>query len=815
MSYISHDLSNGAGFMPMQPFEPDYEKRIEKLKKENAELKRQIGALRLVAERFDVFCNSMKEIYFECALNGDLTYFSPTLLELTGYPVNELLGKNNRDYTSPETAKRMYDIFNRVYRTGKPAEISDYEIIRKNGSRRYLELSAYLIRDEMGQPAGFRGIGRDVTDRFLMVQELRESQEKFRVLNEVSFSGILIHDNGMIMDCNPEICRMTGYAADELIGHSGVALLCAPESKKLLVQKIATGDQESYTITALKKDGTRFPVEIQARNIPYRGRNVRIAEFRDITEGKKAEQALRKSRVRYRQLYKEALKAEELYQSLLNSSADAILLLDADQQAQYINPSFTRIFGWSLGELKGGKIHHVPRPLAETFSETIEKVMADGIPIQGLETQRHTRDGKILDVSISASRYLDHEGSPAGVVLILRDISEQKRYQWHMEQAQKMESIGTLAGGVAHDFNNLLMGIQGRLSLLMLNMPPSDARHAHLKEMEDYIIRAADLTRQLLGVARSDKLAAKTTDIKSLIQKHNRLFSRTCKELSIHEDLGPDLFPAEVDQRQIEQVLLNIYVNAAHAMPGGGDLYVRTSNEKLDPSSTEPYDVEPGPYIRISITDTGVGMDEAVRKRIFEPFFTTKGRDRGTGLGLASAYGIIRNHGGFITVYSEKGKGSTFSIYIPASSQTPLEEITEDDEITKGEGTVLLVDDEEMIRNVAEDMISALGYKVLPAGGGHDAVKIFQEHRHEIVLIILDLIMPKMSGSETFDRLREIDPGAKILLSSGYSINGEASVVIKRGCNGFIQKPFSINELSKKINAVLSSDQNGAPSECR
>jgi len=801
--------------MPIKPPEPDYENHTEKLKIENAGLKRQMADLQLAAERFDVFCSSMKEIYFECGLNGDLTYFSPTLCELTGYPADELMGKNNREYTIPKTAKQMFDIFNRVYMTGKPAKISDYEIFGKDGRLRYLELSAYLIRDALDRPVGFRGIGRDVTDRFVMIKELRDSEERFRMLNEVSFSGIMIHDNGMVMDCNAELCRMTGYAVDELIHRNGVELLCAPESRKLLIQKIAVGDEQPYNIIALKKGGTRFPVEIQARNIPYRGKKVRVAEFRDVTERKKAEDALRKSRVRYRQLYKESLKAEELYQSLLNSSADAIILLDADQKAQYINPAFTRIFGWTLRDLTCGNVLHVPRPLALSFSETMKKIMLEGVSIQGFETQRHIRNGNILDVSISASRYLDHGGNPAGVVLILRDISEQKRYQWHMEQAQKMESIGTLAGGVAHDFNNLLMGIQGRLSLLMLNMPQSDARHAHLKEMEDYVIRAADLTRQLLGIARSGKIEVKTTEINALIQKHNRMFGRTCKEMVIHEDLDPSLCAADVDQRQIEQVLLNIFVNASHAMPSGGDLYIRTSNERLDSTRTAPYDATPGQYIRISITDAGIGMDDAVRKRIFEPFFTTKDRERGTGLGLASAYGIIRNHGGFIAVYSEKGKGSTFTIYIPASTSTPEDEKPNDDEIVEGEGTVLLVDDEEMIRTVAEEMIRALGYEVITAEGGAEALTVFRERRDEIDIIILDLIMPKMGGSETFDRLREVDAGAKVLLSSGYGINGEASAIMKRGCNDFIQKPFSIHELSKKIKAVLTSDRSGSSTECR
>ncbi len=791
--------------MPTASPASDAETRIKRLKVENNELKRRTADLQLAADRFDVFCSSMKEIYFECELNGNLIYFSPTLCDLTGYPAEELLGKNNREYTSPKTAKQMFRIFNKVYRTGRPAEISDYEIFRKDGQRRYLELSAYLIKNGDGRAIGFRGIGRDVTERYMMVQELRDSQERFRMLNEVSFSGIMIHDEGVIMDVNDELCRLTGYTAEELIGQNGLDLLCSPESRKLLLHRIITSSDQPYTINAIKKDGTRFPVEIQARNIPYRGKQVRVAEFRDITERKKADDALKKSRIRYRQLYKEALQAEELYHSLLSSTADAVLLLDANQKAQYINPAFTRIFGWKLKELADEKNPHVPRPLVAPFLETIRKIMSDGISIQGFETQRFNRDGNILDVSISASRYLDHEGNPAGVVLILRDISEQKRYQWHMEQAQKMESIGTLAGGVAHDFNNLLMGIQGRLSLLMLNMPQTDARHTHLKEMEDYILRAADLTRQLLGIARTKKMEVKTTDINALVQKQNRMFGRTSKEVIIHEDLDASLAPADVDQRQIEQVLLNIYVNASHAMPGGGNMYVRTSNEKLGRSRTEPYDVKLGRYIRISITDTGAGMDPAVLKRIFEPFFTTKDRERGTGLGLASAYGIIRNHGGFITVYSEKGKGSTFNIYIPASTKIPVEEAPHFHEIVEGEGTVLLVDDEDMILNVAEEMIRALGYEVITARGGENAVAVFQEQREKIDMVILDLIMPKVSGSETFDELRKIDPDIKILLSSGYSINGDASALIKRGCNGFIQKPFSIHELSIKIKAVLAS----------
>ncbi len=482
-----------------------------------------------------------------------------------------------------------------------------------------------------------------------------------------------------------------------------------------------------------------------------------------------------------------------------------MVLLDTDQNIQFINTTFTKIFGWKLEDIQQKRTSYIPKPLREPFFEMINKVIEDGKPIQGFETQRYTKDGQLLDVSISASRYLDHAGDPAGVLITLRDISEAKKFMWHMHQAQKMESLGTLAGGVAHDFNNLLMGIQGRLSLLMLNMAHDDPNYTHLKDIEDYIIRAADLTRQLLGIARSGKYEVTPTDMNELIRKQNRMFGRTRKEITIHEHLDDSLLTVEVDQRQIEQVLLNMYVNASHAMPKGGDLYIRTQNDKLTQARTEPYELIPGDFIKISITDTGIGMDEATQKKVFEPFFTTKKRDRGTGLGLASAYGIIKNHGGFITLYSEVGRGTTFNIYLPASEKTPVEDKTSAEEIVEGEGTILLVDDEEMILNVAEEMVKALGYEAMTAKGAFAAIDAYSKNHENISMIILDLIMPGMGGGEVFDKFRQINPDAKILLASGYSINGEASSIMNRGCKGFIQKPFNIQELSKKINEVLNS----------
>ena len=755
-------------------------------------------------ERFQTIFDSMDEMYFELDLKGNFTDFNPALSKIFGYSSDELMGKNNREYASPESAQRMYKIFSRIFTTGEPAKITDYEIFTKDGKSVNVEMSAYLIRDHNGNPIGFRGIGRDVTERKAIENKLRESEEMFRKLNEASFSGVFIHEKGRIIDCNTEMSRLTGYAYDELIGMDGFEL-CAEEYRKKARQKIQSNDERPYDSMVLKKDGTKFPVEVHAKSIPFQGKKVRVAEFRDITQQKKAEDALKRSRVRYRQLYNEAHEAEELYQSLLDSSADAIVLLDIELKVKFINPAFTHIFGWTLKEMKNEKIAYIPKPLKASFSKLINKVLDLDHPIKGYETQRYTKDGRLLDVSLSASRYLDHSGELAGTLVIVRDITEAKRYQWHMQQAQKMESLGTLAGGVAHDFNNLLMGIQGRLSLLKLNKKQSDSDLKHLKEIEEYVDRAAGLSRQLLGIAKSGKYEVKPTDINKLIKQQNNMFGRTRREIVIHEDFDENLLTAEVDQRQIEQVLLNMYVNASYAMSEGGDLYIRTGNENLGKDRTSPYDLPPGKYIKISVTDTGCGMDEATRKRIFEPFFSTRQRDRGTGLGLASAYGIIKNHDGFISVYSEKGNGTTFNIFLPASSKAVVPEMVVNEEIVEGEGTILLVDDEEMIINVAEEMIRVLGYDVITASDGKEALDIYQKQKGRIDMVILDLIMPGMGGGEIFDQLKLIDSEIKVLLSSGYSINGQASSIMKRGCSGFIQKPFGIQELSQKISEIISS----------
>jgi CheY-like chemotaxis protein len=282
------------------------------------------------------------------------------------------------------------------------------------------------------------------------------------------------------------------------------------------------------------------------------------------------------------------------------------------------------------------------------------------------------------------------------------------------------------------------------------------------------------------------------------------MFSRTKREIPIHKKFQKNLWPVEVDQGQIEQVLLNLFVNAWQAMPHGGKILLETENLVLaEGDYTKPYALKQGKYIRISVTDTGIGMDPATLERIFEPFFTTKEVGRGSGLGLASAYGIIKNHNGIIDVSSEVGQGTTFKIYLPVSGKEVLQEDRVNGRTYKGRETLLLVDDEKMIADVGKGMLEKLGYRVLLADSGKRALEVYEAQRDSIDLIILDMIMPDMGGSETFDQLKAMDPSIRVLLCSGYSLNGQASQIMKRGCNGFIQKPFNLEKISKKIREIL------------
>jgi nitrogen-specific signal transduction histidine kinase/CheY-like chemotaxis protein len=380
---------------------------------------------------------------------------------------------------------------------------------------------------------------------------------------------------------------------------------------------------------------------------------------------------------------------------------------------------------------------------------------------------------------------------------------DKQKLEAQLQHAQKMEAIGTLAGGIAHNFNNLLMAIQGNASLMMLGMNREDPQFGMLKGIEKSVQSGSRLTNQLLGYAREGRYEVRSLSLNRLVKETVDTFSRTRKDIRVHLDLAQDLGGIEADYVQIEQVLLNLLVNAADAMPTGGELFFKTENVTERDMRNKPYKPKQGAYALTTVRDTGLGMDQSTMERIFDPFFTTKGLSKGTGLGLASVYGIVKAHGGYIDVDSVKGQGSTFSIYLPVSVRPVSSAQRSDEETINGSEMILLVDDEEVVLDVGIKVLEALGYRVLGAKGGCEALDIYQSNRDRIDLVILDMVMPDMAGGETYDQMKKIDRNIKVLLSSGYSIDGQASEILERGCDGFIQKPFSMEVLSKRIREVL------------
>jgi signal transduction histidine kinase/ActR/RegA family two-component response regulator len=381
---------------------------------------------------------------------------------------------------------------------------------------------------------------------------------------------------------------------------------------------------------------------------------------------------------------------------------------------------------------------------------------------------------------------------------------EKKQFEEQLRHFQKMEAVGILAGGFAHDFNNVLMGIQGRVSLMQHNTDSKHPNREHLVGIEKMIGRGAELTRQLLGFARGGKDEARLTNINDLVKKSSKLFARAKKELKVHRTFQEGLWTVKVHRSQIDQVLLNLYINAWRAISGGGDVYIETENVTVDEDYGKSFDAKPGKYVRIAVKDTGIGMDDDTRQRIFEPFFSTKEMARGTGLGLSLAHGVIKNHGGFMHAQSEAGQGSTFSAYLPVTGEkVPVVTPTPEQKIVKGKETILLVDDEEIILEVGEKLLNALGYNVIIARSGRDAVKVFEKRKQDVDMVILDMVMPDMGGHEAYSQLKNINPEIKVLLSSGYGLDGQAGKVLELGCNGFVQKPFNMKVLSQKVRQVL------------
>ncbi len=528
------------------------------------------------------------------------------------------------------------------------------------------------------------------------------------------------------------------------------------------------------------------------------GKVVRIAGIaEDISNRKRAEMALRES--------------EERFRELAELMPETIFEMDLDGNLTYVNRNAFNYFGYTRSDFKNGLKNLdmlIPKDRERAAENVVKILKGEETGINEYTALR--KDGSTFPVMVHSAPIFK-EGKPSGLRGFIIDITDRKKaeeerrkLEVQFQQAQRFEALGTLAGGIAHDFNNLLMNIQGNTSLMLCEIKKSHPYFNMLKNIEKQVKSGAQLTRQMLGYARKGKFNVKAIELNQVLNETTETFGRTRKEITIQRDFADDLFAIEADRGQIEQVLLNLYVNAADAMPGGGLLQLKTKNVSHLNIKSNQYKPQPGKYVRLTISDSGIGMDQHTLEHIFDPFFTTKEMGSGTGLGLASVFGIIKGHDGYIDVTSEKGQGTTFTIFLPATHKAVEDHADAAAELIRGSGTLLVVDDEALVLDVAANMLEKLGYTALKAQNGSEAVDIFKAHKDEIKMVVLDIIMPDMGGSEVYDKIKMINPDVKVLLASGYSVDGQAIELLERGCDGFMQKPFTMEELSGKIEQILN-----------
>ncbi len=846
----------------------DLEKETAKLNPAQEALKASEERYRRLVENLeDTF------VIFTHTPDGEFTYVGPSMETIFGIAPEQATGRRWQeviDWTPDSIALAERVIA--TAGDGKPFEPIEMTYVHQDGSVRTIEVAGHPVTDQSGAVVSLEGIARDITDRkrarerIERVNRLDEKlvglgnlEKKLRWITDgvveifdADFCRIWITKPGDLCDSGclhaeatqgPHVCRYRERCLHLMAssgrythidgGHRRVPFGCYK------IGRVASGDDPKF-ITNNVIENHRVHDHEWARNLGL----VSFAGYRLLSrEGKPIGVLALFSK------YAIAPNDDAVLEGLANTTAQVIQVGTAQEALRQGEGRYKRItqavtdYIYTVTVQDGQPVETIHAPACEAVTgyttedfdndpylwikmvhkddrEAVDEQAArihSGEAVGPLEHRIIRNDGETRWVKNTPVPDYDSDGRLLSYDGLIQDITERKmaeeekrQLETQFQQAQRIEAIGTLAGGIAHDFNNLLMGIQGNVSLMRFDMDSDHPHYDMLKTIEGQVRSGATLTRQLLGYARKGQYEVKLINLNEVVEQSSQAFARTRKQITIHRELAEDLFVIEADQGQIQQIMLNLYVNASDAMPGGGDLTIKTTNVTDQDMKDKPYDAKPDNYVLLTVTDTGSGMDKETQDRIFDPFFTTKdmASGRGIGLGLASAYGIVKAHAGYIDVESEKGKGTTFSIYLPATDRRVEKQAVDvAEQIIKGTGTVLIVDDEEVVLEVGTKLLEKLGYSVLEAESGRKALELYKDNRDRIDIVVLDMVMPDVGGGEAYDKMKEINPDVKVLLSSGYSIeDAGAKEMLDRGCDGFIQKPFSMEQLSQSIQQILGKE---------
>ncbi len=626
---------------------------------------------------------------------------------------------------------------------------------------------------------------------------LRDRELRFRRLFEAGVAGVIISDfDGNFKEANDAFLRMLGYSREEMLAGKLNWSVISPLDRVVpdteeRAQLRATGFLPLSERVYVHKDGRHIAALVGSAALE--GRDECITYVTDITARKEAEQGLRAS--------------EEKYRTLFEHSPIPNFLFDQDSlRFLAVNDAALRSYGYSRDEFLAMSLRDVLLP--ENVRAAVEQILAMREGASSPGPQKHRRkDGGVIDVELSVHTF-GFGGRPS-MLTMAQDVTQRNRMEGQVRQAQKMDAIGNLAGGVAHDFNNLLSIILSYSHMLASGLKDGDPMRDDLEEILGAGRRAADLTRQLLAFSRQQILQPKIVDLNGIIGGVTKMLRRLVGEdVELTVVSGAELGAVKADPGQIEQVVMNLVVNARDAMPGGGKLTIETASVELDASYAAAHaDVHPGRYVMLAVTDSGTGMDARTRERIFEPFFTTKEKGKGTGLGLSTVFGIVQQSGGHIWVYSEVGEGTTIKVYLPHADPGSLVavETAPESRTRRGSETILLVEDEEPVRLLARTILERHGYHVLEAQGGGDALLICEQHTAKIHLLLTDVVMPRMSGRKLAERLGVVRPEMKVLFMSGYADNAVVRHGVLDSDVAFLQKPITPETLTLKVREVIES----------
>lgn len=755
---------------------------------------------------------NLNEGFYNVGIDGTILNHNIAFNQILGFDRDkDLKGLKSPDFwVDPKERKKYLD---QLFKEG---EIKGYiaDVKKQDGTEIITNFNARLIKDSAGKPVRIEGTVLDITEQIKTQRELFEARTMLQVAMNQSTAGIAIANapDGTLRYVNDAGIKIGGKSRHELVDDVGINEYVANwkiydvDGKPMdpaqipLVQAIKKGENSSRELIIHRKKGDERIVFVSAG--PVRNKEGEIiagvAIFLDITEKRQIENSLLESEEFLRTTYKAA-------ENVAFVSTD---LGGVNTKILDFSPGAEKIFGYRKTEIinKPISILHTPEIL-EQF-ESIQSSLEKGQKFGSQEIISVRKSGERFPALLTIYPRFDANGKVIGALGVLMDISAEKEMEQKLRHSEKMEAIGQLAGGVAHDFNNMLGVIKGYADILVHSLD-DDEFIDYAKNINKAADRSATLTNQLLAFARRGQYQQTILDIHQIISETISMLQHTVdKNININQVLKANPSTIKGDSTQILNSLLNLAINASDAMPAGGQLTFATEIVQLDQKYCQKHfgELFPGDYLEILVSDNGIGMDKDIQNHIFEPFFTTKVKGKGTGMGLAAVYGIINNHHGNITVKSTPKKGTTFKIHFPLSSELVDEEkaMTPLKKIEGKTFKIMVVDDEKLFQQLARDLLKKMGYKIKICGCGKEAVEYYKKSHEKIDLVLLDMVMPGMNGKETFLALQKINPQVKVILASGFSVDKDAQAILDKGVMGFIQKPFTANELGDAIAEVLA-----------